>query len=417
MSSSIRVEQVVSGYCLSYWVIDGSDALLIDPHITQVDAYRATLADKKWTLAGVVDTHTHADHVSSAAILQSEFDCPIYMSAQATSDLEIASVDEGDTISVGQSSLKVLAAPGHTDDSIALLADGMLFTGDVCLIGSVGRTDFQNGSPESMFDTLARFRALPDETVLWPAHDYNGNSQSTLAAEKQNNPFLAETDRDAFVARATAKTLPKPSNMDAIIATNRAGAKPIVTLSPAEARPLLAGDTILLDVRRPDEIAAERIEPSLQIVLDQLASRTDEVASSGKTVLCLCRSGGRASMAASILQTAGVADVRVIKGGLLAWRKAGFETIETKVPLSLERQIRTIAGSLVLLGVILAVTVSNWWLIMSGFVGCGLIFAGLTDNCMMGMMLMKLPYNQRAIKQGNGPTGGSCSLSGGGCSM
>ena len=417
MSSSIHVEQVVSGYCLSYWVVDGSDALLIDPHITQLDAYRATLAEKGWTLAGVVDTHTHADHVSSAAILQNETHCPIYMSTHATNSLESTSVDEGDTISVGNTSLQVLAAPGHTDDSIALRVDGMLFTGDVCLIGSVGRTDFQNGSPESMFDTLSRFRALPDETIVWPAHDYNGNTQSTLAAEKQNNPFLAETDRDAFVARATAKTLPKPSNMDAIIVTNRTGAKPIVALSPEEAQPLLAGDTILLDVRRSDEVAAERIDPSLWIVLDQLAIRTDEVASGGKTVLCLCRSGARASMAASILQTAGVTDVRIIEGGLIAWRKAGYSTIVTKVPLSLERQIRTIAGSLVLLGVILAATVSNGWLILSGFVGCGLIFAGLTDNCMMGMMLMKLPYNQRAIKQGNDPAASSCSLQGGGCSM
>lgn len=417
MSSSIRVEQVVSGNCLSYWVVDGSDALLIDPHITQVDAYRATLAEKKWTLAGVVDTHTHADHVSSAAILQAETQCPIYMSTHAISALDITTVDEGDTISVGQSSLKVLAAPGHTDDSIALLADGMLFTGDVCLIGSVGRTDFQNGSPESMFDTLTRFRALPKDTIIWPAHDYNGNTHSTLAAEKQNNPFLAETDRDAFVARATAKTLPKPSNMDTIIATNRAGAKPITTLSPAEAQPLLEGDAILLDVRRSDEVAAERIDPSSWIVLDQLARRTDEVASPGKTVLCLCNSGARASMAASILQTAGVADVRVIKGGILAWRKAGYSTIVTKVPLSLERQIRTIAGSLVLLGVILSASVSSWWLILSGFVGCGLIFAGITNNCMMGMMLMKLPYNQRALKQGNDPAASSCKLSGGGCSM
>ncbi len=345
------------------------------------------------------------------------------MSANAVSSLDVQKVGRGDTVSFGQASVEVTPAPGHTDDSIALVGGGAVFTGDVLLIGAVGRTDFQNGSPEDMFDTLARLKELPDQTVVYPAHDYKGNTTSTIGREKASNPFMIEADRDAFCATARAKVLAKPFNMDAIIQINREGsAREIETISVDEARRRLESQEAgwqILDVRRPEEFRGVRIAQSINIPLDTLAGRLGEVVGSERLILS-CLSGNRASMAAGILAAGGAGRVTVMAGGIKAWQKAGAPVIREKVPVSLERQIRTIAGTLVLLGSLLGLLVHPGFLAIPIFVGSGLLFAGVSNTCMMGMLLMKLPYNRKALQR-NVPAGGTCSLdssSGGGtCAM
>ena len=419
MASEFSVKQIAAGFCFSYVLVSDGQAVLVDPHITLIQEYRGHFRAKGLALTAIIDTHTHADHLSGAAILAGEVGCPIVMSDKAVSSLEIRKVGQGDTVSFGSASLDVLAAPGHTDDSIALIGGGCVFTGDVLLIGSVGRTDFQNGSPEDMFDTLATLKLLPAETTVYPAHDYKDNTVSTIGREASGNPFMIETDRAAFAANARSKVLSKPFNMDAIIQTNREGlAREIEYISAAETQKRLAaeGDNWqILDVRRPDEYKAERVDDALHIPLDTLSGRIQEVSGSGKRFVLTCRSGGRASIAASILLAAGVHDVALLEGGMLAWRKAGLPAIREKVPVSLERQVRTIAGSLVLIGCLLALFVNVWFLAIPLFVGSGLVFAGLSNSCMMGMLLMKHPYNKKAIQSG-GSAGGSCSLDAG-CSM
>jgi rhodanese-related sulfurtransferase len=317
----------------------------------------------------------------------------------------------------------VISAPGHTDDSIALDGSGVVFTGDVLLIGAVGRTDFQNGSPEDMFDTLGRLKALGDDTVVYPAHDYKGQTSSTIAQEKENNPYMIEADRDAFSAAARAKVLAKPFNMDSIIQTNRDGsAREIEYITVDEAQERLAAQDepwTILDVRRPEEYQAVRIENSRNVPLDSLAGRLAEVTGSDQRLILSCVSGARASMAAGVLAAAGVAQITVLKGALNAWRKQGAPVIREEVPISLERQVRIGAGALVLLGALLGLLVNPWFLGIPIFVGSGLLFAGISNTCMMGILLMKLPYNRKAMQK-TAPTGGTCSLdggSGGGCSM
>ena len=423
MENTFTVKQVQAGYCMSYILESDKQAVVIDPHITKVQDYRDHISAAGLTLKAVVDTHTHADHLSAAAIVSGQYGCPIVMSANAVSSLDVRKVAQGDTIEFGRASLEVLPAPGHTDDSIALIGGGVVFTGDVLLIGAVGRTDFQNGSPEDMFDTLSKLKALDDETTVWPAHDYNSKSSSTIGREKATNPYMIEADRDAFCASARAKVLDKPFNMDAIIQANREGsAREIEYVSVAEARKRLdSADESweILDVRRPDEYQAVRIEQSRNIPLDTLAGRIGEVIGSEKQLILSCQSGARASLAAGILSAAGAARVTVMTGAIKAWQKEGAPVIRQKVPVSLERQVRTIAGSLVLTGSLLGLLVSPWFFAIPIFVGSGLLFAGVSNSCMMGMMLMKLPYNRKAI-EGKAPTGGTCSLgggSGGGCAM
>jgi glyoxylase-like metal-dependent hydrolase (beta-lactamase superfamily II) len=417
MEKAFSVQQIASGPCFSYLLESDGQALLIDPHITKAADYRDLIRKKNVTLVGIVDTHTHADHISSAAILKREYNCPLYMSPKAVSSLDPQQVSQGDVILFGRAELTVWDAPGHTDDSIALVGGGCVFTGDVLLIGSVGRTDFQNGSPADMFDTLSRLKELPDDTIVYPAHDYKDHKQSTIAQEKQQNSFMTQTDKQAFVANAESKVLPKPFNMDHIIQVIREGtAKEIEFITAEQVKERLdAGGWEILDVRRPDEYQAVRAMPSVNIPLDSLASQLGKLSDDKKWIVS-CRSGARATTAAGMLLAAGLQNFCVAKDSLNGWLKQEYPVIREEVPVSLERQVRAIAGSLVVIGVLLAIFVNHWFLALPLFVGCGLIYAGLTDNCMMGEMLMKLPYNKKTMEK-KAALGGGCALDGGGCSM
>lgn len=416
MEKLFTIEQIRSGSCFSYLLTSGSQALLIDPHITKSAVYRDLIGKRGLKLAGIVDTHTHADHISAAAILKSQFNCPLYMSKNAVSSLNPKRVGSGDTITFGDAKLDVWDSPGHTDDSIALVGQGAVFTGDVLMIGSVGRTDFQNGSPEDMFETLQRFKTLDAATVVYPSHDYKNHTESTIGAEIANNPFMAQADKTAFVQNMRSKTLPKPFNMDAIIDVNRKGtAAEIEAVDAAEVkRRLDSGQWKLLDVRRPEEYQAVRIEPSLNIPLDSLAGQVERL-KGGKWIVS-CRSGMRAGQAAEMLLSLGLQNICLAKESLNGWLKRAYPVVKEPVPISLERQVRMIAGGLVLVGSLLGLLVSRWFLVIPIFVGSGLLFAGLTDSCMMGILLMKLPYNRRVAAKAAAP-GGSCSMDGGSCAV
>ena len=417
MENTFSIQQIASGPCFSYLLESDGQALLIDPHITKVAYYRDLIQKKGVKLSGIVDTHTHADHISSAAILKDEYECPLYMSTKAAVSIQKQHITDGDTIEFGNAKLDVWASPGHTDDSIALVGGGCVFTGDVLMIGSVGRTDFQNGSPADMFDTLARFKELPESTVVYPAHDYKDHTQSTIGKEKQQNSFMIESDKQAFVTNAENKKLAKPFNMDNIIQVNRDGsAKEIEFISAEEVKQRLDnGNWKILDVRRPDEYKAVRAMPSINIPLDSIASQVAQLAGDTKWIVS-CRSGARATTAAGILQSSGLQNFCVAKESLNGWLKQNYPVIREKVPVSLERQVRAIAGGMVIVGTLLAIFVSKWFLIIPLWVGCGLFYAGITDSCMMGMMLMKLPYNKKSM-QGSTATGGGCALDGESCSM
>jgi rhodanese-related sulfurtransferase len=392
-------------------VSSGPEAVVIDPHISLFDEYAAYLKKKGLALKGIIDTHTHADHFSLAAILKKEHKAPVLMHEKAISDLADRRVKEGDEITVGQSRFKVLYSPGHTDDAISLYGDGALFTGDVLLIGSVGRTDFQNGSPESMFDTLQRLKILPDKTTVYPAHDYHEIRSSTLGKEKSANPFLKEADKNAFVRNLRSKVLAKPFNMDNIVRVNRKGeAARLEMISPKDVQALLAGDGRykLLDVRSALEYNEAHIKNALNVPMDMVSAKLDELGKAGDAYAVLCRTGSRSAMAADMLIQSGIKDVKVLDGGMVRWQKEGLSVEKGVGGMSIERQVRIIAGSLILFGLAMAVYVHAAFIAITIFVGCGLIYAGVTDNCLTGMLLMKLPYNRKLYKTKSG--GGTCAM-------
>lgn len=416
MAKDTSVISFTAGNCYSYFITDSQRAILVDPHISLVEEYSKKLIKKGLSLVGIVDTHTHADHISSAAILKKKYGVPLYMSECSVSSIATERLNDGDVIKVGDTEVETIYTPGHTDDSISLLTKrGDLFTGDVLLINSVGRTDFQNGSPEDMFDSLANLANLPEETVVRPAHDYNGNLTSTIAEQKGANPFLLEKDKVKFCDNARSKVMPKPSNMDTIIMTNQQGtAESFSTVSPKQAYDKLKEpNNVLLDVRTDQELneMSVELENIKHVPLQSLGSSIGSLHTDNFYYI-LCRSGHRATMAAMQLLQKGFTKLAVIEGGITSWNKAKLPVRKTDAPISLERQVRLITGSLVLIGTLLSV-LNLWFIIIPLFVGSGLIFAGATDNCMMGLLLMKLPYNKKSISG----EGGTCAMDGGGCSM
>jgi len=412
MSNNLTVKQFIAGSCYSYILSSKAEALIIDPHISLRQEYKNYLEKKHLALKAIVDTHTHADHFSLAAVLRDEFNVPVIMHEKAISEVATQKVKEGDEIGVGASRIKVIYAPGHTDDTINLYARGMVFTADVLLIGSVGRSDFQNGSPESMFDTLQKIKALPKDTLVFPGHDYHEKKFSTIAIESENNPFLKEASRERFISNMRSKVLQKPFNIDNIIRLNRKGQAVSLEMIAPKAASILAdkdAQVRFLDVRSALEFSQAHIKDSINLPIDLLGDKINELSQAKQEYIVLCRTGNRSPMAADMLIQSGIQAVKVMDGGLSRWQKEKLPVIKGEGGISLERQVRIIAGSLVLCGIFLS------WFIHPGFIGisificCGLIYAGVTDNCMMGKLLMKLPYNKKLYKTKLG--GGTCSIS------
>jgi glyoxylase-like metal-dependent hydrolase (beta-lactamase superfamily II)/rhodanese-related sulfurtransferase len=405
------LKQFASGSCYSYILSSREEALVIDPHISLLDQYSAYLKKNKLKLKFIVDTHTHADHFSLAAVLKKKFGAQVLMHEKTISSVADKRLKDSDQINIGAMSFKVIYTPGHTDDAVSLYGEGNLFTGDVLLIGSVGRTDFQNGSPESMFDTLQKLKSLPDKTILFPGHDYHEKRSSTLAEEKQDNSFLKENNKDAFVKNMRSKVIPKPFNIDNIVRVNQKGqAASLEMVSPRDALSLAQKDpqVKLLDVRSALEFSQVHIKDSVNVPIDMLSGKINDLSGSNQTYIVLCHAGNRSPMAADMLIQSGIHGVKVMQGGMTRWQKEGLPAIRGEGGISLERQVRLIAGSLVLAGILLSLLIDWAFILIPVFVSCGLIFAGLTDNCLMGMLLMKLPYNKKLYKTKLG--GGTCAM-------
>jgi rhodanese-related sulfurtransferase len=297
---------------------------------------------------------------------------------------------------------------------MVLVADGALFSGDSLLIGGVARTDFLGGDAGQLFDSIHAFLAdLPEETVLFPGHDYHGRVESALGQEKSGNLWLQIHDRDEFVQKLTANPPPRPANMDDLLRLNREGVDIPATISTDEASRLVAtgGASSVIDVRTGAEFESEHIPGSRLIPLDQVEARADEVRATPAPRLLLCHSGNRAAAAKRALEKLHVAGLSVIEGGLRGYVEGGGDTVKGRARLSLERQVRIASGSLALLGVLMGFFIHPVFLILSGLAGAGLIFAGITDWCGMGILLSKMSWNRPKAAESVSSAAGTCAAS------
>jgi glyoxylase-like metal-dependent hydrolase (beta-lactamase superfamily II) len=397
--------------CQGYLIADTSskEALALDVHLDLVHDTIERLKAEGWNLRYVIDTHTHADHPSGAGSIASQIGCVRAAHEKANHVGVTLNPKDGEQLDLGRSKITVRHAPGHTPDLMVLVAEGAMFSGDSLLIGSVARTDFLGGDAGQLFDSIhALLTDLPDETVLFPGHDYKDRVSSTLGEEKKDNPWLQITDRKEFVRNLIANPPPRPANMDDLLRLNREGVNidPTITATEAIAFVKKGGAVSVIDVRTGAEFDGEHIDGSRLISLDKIAEHADSVRAVPVPRLLLCRSGNRASIARTTLEKLNVAGMSVIEGGIAAYAEAGGDTVKGTTHISLERQVRIAAGSMVLIGVVASLIIHPAFLILSAFVGAGLTFAGITDHCGLALVLSKMPWNRSRSAEGSG---GSCS--------
>src|SRR4051795_1321334 len=199
----------------------GGEALIIDPVIEKVDRYLQLLRELDVKLVKAVDTHLHADHVTGLGALRDRTQCITVMGEQTKADVVSMRLAEGEKLTVEGVSLDVLYTPGHTDDSYSYLMGDRVFTGDTLLIRGTGRTDFQNGDPRQQYDSIFnKLLLLPDETLVFPAHDYKGDTVSTIGEERRCNPRLQVKSVEAYVELMNNLNLSNPKMMDVAVPAN-----------------------------------------------------------------------------------------------------------------------------------------------------------------------------------------------------
>ncbi|WP_398477798.1 MBL fold metallo-hydrolase [Tardiphaga sp.] len=318
----------------------GGEALILDPVLEKVDRYCQLLRELDLRLVKAVDTHLHADHVTGLAELRERTQCVTVMGDQSKADVVAMRVSDGDKVMIEGVSLDVMYTPGHTDDSYSYMMKDRVFTGDTLLIRGTGRTDFQNGSARAQYDSLFnRLLKLPDETMVFPAHDYKGDTVSTIGEEKRFNPRLQVNSVDEYIELMGRLNLPNPKLMDVVIPANmKVGLKPDelvkqgLALSPQEAIAHLGDpDMLLVDLRESGERAkfgtlSGALHAPYPSIADNLkpGGMLREVASATRRRLVFfCAYGERSAMAVNAAKDAGIAHAAHLDGGIDAWKKAG----------------------------------------------------------------------------------------------
>jgi sulfur dioxygenase len=199
----------------------GREALIIDPVLENIEQYINLLNELDLKLVKVIDTHIHADHITAASKLKKETNCTTIMGEHTPSDAVEIKVKDNDIIYVDKLEIKIIYTPGHTKDSYSFLMDDYLFSGDTLLINGTGRTDFQGGNSEDSYNSIFnRLLKLPEETLLYPAHDYNGQTVSSIGKEKKFNPRLQVNGVNEYIDIMNNLNLPKPKLMDINVASN-----------------------------------------------------------------------------------------------------------------------------------------------------------------------------------------------------
>jgi glyoxylase-like metal-dependent hydrolase (beta-lactamase superfamily II)/rhodanese-related sulfurtransferase len=336
------------------------EAVLIDPVNTHIDAYLALLAEHGLQLKYTLETHVHADHITASGLLRQRLGAQTGVSqlcGAVTADIQI---QDGDIFEFGKGEkIKVIATPGHTRGSISFLWRDRVFTGDSLLIGGCGRTDFQGGDAGAQYDCITqRLFTLPDDTLVYPGHDYQQHWVSTIKQERTTNPRLAGKSREQFIDIMKNLNLPKPRLIDEAVPANRycgleekecqqaiaareiarpvrneispqdmvAEAKRHITeVNVTTAKQLLTeGNIVVVDTREESEYAVGHLNDALLLprgVLEFKLGSIPELTDKSKAVLIYCRTGGRSALAAQTMQQLGYNNVLSMAGGFEAWQK------------------------------------------------------------------------------------------------
>jgi sulfur dioxygenase len=321
------------------------EAALIDPVLEHVDRDLGLVAELGLLLRYAMDTHVHADHVTAAGEIRRRTGCRTVAGARGASCADLH-LEHGETLCLGDLTIEVIATPGHTDDSVCYRVGAELFTGDTLFVRGNGRTDFQNGDPGDLFDSITRrLFALPEATRVWPGHDYKGFAGTTIGEEKRLNPRLAHRSRAEFVTLMNGLDLPPPRALAAAVAANRACGTPDVASMHAvpDAAPVAAGaptgkatvDEIepadlaglrgarIIDVRERAEFEGELGHlPDAELVPLATLPAAARGWERDVQIVVVCRSGKRSLEGARCLLDLGFERVHSLRGGMIAVRRA-----------------------------------------------------------------------------------------------
>jgi glyoxylase-like metal-dependent hydrolase (beta-lactamase superfamily II)/rhodanese-related sulfurtransferase len=317
----------------------GGEALIIDPVLDRVDRYIQLLEELDLRLIKAVDTHIHADHITGLGELRNRTRCITVMGEQSKADVVSMRVGDGERIEIEGVGLDSIYTPGHTDDSYCFSMGDRGFTGDTLLSRGTGRTDFQNGdAPDQYHSIFDRLLKLPDRTMVYPAHDYKGDTVSTIAEEKAFNPRLQVASLQEYVDLMNSLNLPNPRMMDVAVPANmsigldqnRAEAAAWSLDTDAVIRAIDAGDSLLVDLRDPSERRDRgEIPGSVHAPYPDLAEHVspggllhEMVNATGKRLIFYCAFGERSAMAAEAAREAGLFGACHLKGGMKAWDEA-----------------------------------------------------------------------------------------------
>jgi glyoxylase-like metal-dependent hydrolase (beta-lactamase superfamily II)/rhodanese-related sulfurtransferase len=320
----------------------GGEALIIDPVLELVDTYVSLLERLDLRLVKAIDTHVHADHVTGLGRLRDITKCVTVMGEMSGADVVSMRVREDEKIDVDGVELRTLYTPGHTDDSYSFAGADWVFTGDALLIGGTGRTDFQNGDPRAGYDSIFnKLLKLPPGTLVYPAHDYNGNTASTIGYEAAHNPRLQVNSADEYADIMNNLNLPNPKMMDVAVPANLAVGATLSQfvrdgeeLNVEQCRKICTHeDAILVDLREATERARDGwITGSLHIPYDSLGTQLTPSGALMRLakdhrghVVLYCAHGERSALALDTMRNAGFTGIKHLKGGLKAWVTSGGE--------------------------------------------------------------------------------------------
>lgn len=334
------------------------EAVLIDPVIIYTQNYLDLLKNENLTLTHVIDTHTHADHITAAPSLVDATGCEYVMCDIAPAVCITTKVEDGDILKAAGTEFKFIHTPGHTRDSLSVISENRFFTGDFLFLddGGAGRDDLPGGNPSDHWESFQKLNSLPDNLMVYPAHDYRDRTPSELGNQKKNNPHLKTKSKSEFVSYINDLKLGPAEWMHAVLKANvnctrdpdaafipndSPACEVMGTLDPElenikigsiDAKELKniidAGDPVtMIDVRESYELNDNlgHIKGIINIPVGGLLNHLNKIGDEkDQKIVVICRSGARADHAAKELVKEGYKNVKVLKDGMIAYRSAGF---------------------------------------------------------------------------------------------
>lgn len=352
MSNSLIFKQLFdqTSATFSYLLADAESrqAVFIDTVYEQHERDLSLIRELELELLACLETHCHADHVTGAWLLKHATGCQIAASEHSGIESLDQALAQDSRLEFGARALTVIATPGHTDGCISFLLDdkSMVFTGDSLLVRGCGRTDFQQGSAKKLYHSIKdELFALPDECIVYPAHDYSGRTASSIGEEKKLNPRIGgQANENDFVGYMENMQLPHPKQLEIAVPANIKAGRPeddqlprqpdwapvvttyggVLEISPQWVAAHM-GEVHILDVRTTVETDEEsaRIQGAQMIPINELRERISEIPED-KPVMTICRSGKRSVLAFNVLREAGRQKIANINGGLLRWNEEGL---------------------------------------------------------------------------------------------